>query len=513
MAHGLAQLLPDAAAGDWRYWRSALRVRGAALTTQGTLYLGPKDCLSWQYDVATGGTALTTDVDDDADADDELLDDDADDDDDAHDKHDHTSVDEQEIRERLLSGSLRLVKRSREESAFRRLTHMHFRGISVVYRRLLSPEQMVEGGLAWLGSATPASSSSSLTEYAEWSASPAITGKVWRRVSPHSSLAVEASYGLGRGERPELVLSHARQLSENCQGHLAWAAGPAPGYMASFVYGAERWNASFTVNLGLGSSGLKVTVRRVCDQAQTIFARLRGQLTLAGWSLETGLAKEFAMDSFIAAAARVSHMGVGLRLKIGRAGHRLAIPILLVPSPDPLAFVAVVSFGATAATAVEYLIVRPLRRLAKERARRRVREEVYQRLAERRRQALQERELLRLQAARSRAMEQERNGLVIIRAVYGSATVVERLASPDVPASVLDALEEVCDVTDALQALVDDRDSSLRLYATSKRSLNGFYDPTLGDSEPLLRIWYVFQGEPYEVMIGDLDPLQIGGSL
>jgi hypothetical protein len=521
---GLAQLLPDFAAGDLRYWKSALTIRGASLSTQGSLYLGPKDCISWQYDVATGGMGLSTIEDEDdldgGDDEAETLDDieqeaeDASGDDapragraDHHGGHDETEAQQAQVH--LLPGSVRFLKRTREQSTLRRLTQMHFRGLSLSYRRLVSAEQMVEGGLAWVGSMARSSSLSS--EYGDWSVSPMLTGKVWRRVSPQSSLALEASYGLGRDEYPELVLSHARQLSENWQGHLAWAAGPAPGYMASFVYGAERWNASFTVNLGLGASGLKVTMRRVLDQAQTIFARLRGQLTLAGWSLETGLAKEFAMDSYMAVAARASHLGVGLRLKVGRAGHRLAVPILLYPAPDPLAFVAVASFGATAAAAVEYFIARPLQRLAVERNRRRRREEVSQRLAERRREALQERELLRIQAARSRAMEQDRNGLVIVRALYGSANVIQRFTAPDIPAAVVDALDEVCDVTDALQALVDDRDSSLRLYATSKAALNGFYDPTLGDAEPLLRIWYIFQGQPFEVTIEDLDSLQIGG--
>jgi curved DNA-binding protein CbpA len=548
---GLVQLLPDLVAGESLYWRSAIVVRGAALDTQGSWYLTPKDCLSWQYQVATSGSAGVMSDDDDDDDDDEDDDDDMDDDfgeDGQTDEHNenqdpHTStwesstVDSAHERrssaayasgstnatsksssrapgttsrddDAHLRGTPPMLKHARDEPLFRKLTQVQCRGISVSYRRLVSSEQMMEAGLAWAGS--PSRTGATLFADDSWTARPLLSGKLWRRVSPHASLALEASYALGRDQRPELLLSHARQISERWQGHLAWAAGPAPGYMASFVYGAEQWNAAFTVNLGLGASGIKFTLRRLCDQAQTIIARLRAHLSLSGWSLETGLAKELALDSYVAVAARVSHVGVALRLRLSRAGHRLTVPILLFPNPDPLAFVAVASIGATTAAAIEYLALRPLRRLAQERNRRRIRERVYQKLVERRRQALEERELLRPQAARSRALEQQRNGLVIVRALYGAAEVVRRMHSPDVPVAVIDALEDVCDVTDALQALVDDRDSSLRLYATSKAALTGFFDPTMGDAELALRIWYLLRGEPLQVTIGDLDPLYIG---
>ncbi|KAK4536516.1 hypothetical protein CDCA_CDCA08G2541 [Cyanidium caldarium] len=455
---GLAQLLPDLANGDWRYVGSAMAVRGAVLGTQGTLYLSAKDSVSVQYDVTTGGRSTDGDH----------------------------------------GGGWPAAAAN---------------GVNVTARRQFSSNMVGEVGLAWLATTTSGAVRRGEGGGASFIPLPVLTGKIWRRTGAYATLSLEASYSATRQEGLMLVLTHARQLTDQWQGQLSWAAGLAPGCMATFVRGDDKWAVSLGASIGMGATGVKVTLRRAIDFLKDTHARLRAQLTFAGWALEMGVAREFSLDGILAAAVQIAHAGVSLKLKVGRGNHRLGVPILLVPHADPMAFAVLTgSLGALVA-GTDRLLLRPMRQAARERDHRRHREARLGVLAERRRKAQQALELLRGAAERSRQQEREHGGLVIVRAVYGDAEAVAGLDAASIATLAVDELEGVCDVTDALQVMVEHHDSSLRVHGSiSKASLNGFYDPTLHDGERVLRVWYTHRGRALDVTVGDLEPLVLGGT-
>lgn len=466
-ATGLAQLLPDFLDGDLRYIRSAMRVRGAMLGTQGTVYLTTRDSITVQYDVATGFGGGGGDAEGDASA--------------------------------------------TAES----------KGIVVAGRHQFSGDMVGEAALSFVGAQVP----------------PIVSAKMWRRTSKFTSMALEGSYSQ-RYDGLLLVLSHARQLSDRWHGQLSWAAGPSPGFMATFVRSAERWSLSFSARVGMGATGVKASIKHLLFDAAT-YVKARAQLSLAGWALELGAARELAMDSIVGTGVQLAHTGISVRVKAGRGDHRVGVPILLLPNPHPMAFVAITGTLSAVLASTEWFIVKPLRWAARERQRQRGQTERREEIEAARVRAQQALQLMQRDVERSRVRERAReNGLLIVRGVYGDPDAVARLGDTPPDAKYLQGgaqvgnddgnggngsgngggdggggyVPEVCDVTDALQYMVDGVDSSLTLYgATSKASLNGFYDPTFHAEDKALRVWYTVGDRAYDVTVDDDERLYIGG--
>ena len=102
-------------------------------------------------------------------------------------------------------------------------------------------------------------------------------------------------------------------------------------------------------------------------------------------------------------------------------------------------------------------------------------------------------------AARVRAQEAKKKGLVILKGVYGCAESVK------VPAKV-QQMEGALEVTTALQFMV--KESRLRLYAGSKKEYMGFWRPVEAEKVRLL-VRYQYGDKVYEVEVGDAEPLYL----
>jgi len=107
--------------------------------------------------------------------------------------------------------------------------------------------------------------------------------------------------------------------------------------------------------------------------------------------------------------------------------------------------------------------------------------------------------------------EEEINGLVIIRGLYGKLDEMPNFNENSKPSRIYNLPPDttnikIFDVTLPLQYLIED--SKLELYKVSKSSLIGFFDPCPLETK-FLEIIYRYQGEMYIVTIKDIEELHL----
>lgn len=100
-------------------------------------------------------------------------------------------------------------------------------------------------------------------------------------------------------------------------------------------------------------------------------------------------------------------------------------------------------------------------------------------------------------AEKKKHVEEEKQGLVILQAVYGDAEAIR------VPSKVKQ-MEDGIDVTIPLQFMTDN--SKLRLYAGSKKEYMGFWKSS---EKCRLYVRYCFNEKVYEVEVEDDEPLYL----
>jgi DnaJ family protein C protein 11 len=192
--------------------------------------------------------------------------------------------------------------------------------------------------------------------------------------------------------------------------------------------------------------------------------------------------------------------GIYLDLSWSRLGQSISIPVLLFFNEEELslkAFFYTVSVPCILYSAFEFIIMRPHIRRKRRRLiatqRKKLRENVVKRRAE-----AEEATLLMTPAVEHRqALENERGGLVILRAHYG-------VRGPG-PNSWNAA--EVAEVTISLAALVDNGQVALP-KGLDKSQLIGFWDPA-PLTKKVLQVKYLFGGKVHEVEVHGNEALVI----
>ncbi|KAJ3414219.1 hypothetical protein HDV05_006836 [Chytridiales sp. JEL 0842] len=300
-----------------------------------------------------------------------------------------------------------------------------------------------------------------------------------------------------------------------------------------------------------------------------------GYFRLIGWGIRaragvniatgTGVGVSLAVDRKVSKHSRIgmgveSSMlgGVSLRLRFMRLGQKFVVPILLTPQLDIQVAVYATLIPLLIAAAVDRLIVEPYRKKSLKERLAKVREENASLLHQRKLEALEAIKLMKDQVARKTELEESKNGLVILQAIYGKLppSTVPRSAhgwaegggrswrslfegdgiggwttpshlqgrgsEVEMPSEkAADRKEEgeqreeegvkeeeeeeeeklYIDVRIPVQGLVVN--SQLHISGGhSKSQIVGFYDPCLGEPKSL-RITYKFQGRLHEVEVDD----------
>ncbi|XP_054714168.1 dnaJ homolog subfamily C member 11-like [Uloborus diversus] len=296
----------------------------------------------------------------------------------------------------------------------------------------------------------------------------------------------------------ELML--ARQLDKQTAGYLTWKKGHSSSVNTMVVHDAEKCRFVGGIQFGVRTSFITFSyIRKLEDDG-----KLKGSIKFGvfGAVFEYGCEKKVSQRSTAGAALMIGiPSGVTLKLKINRANQTFNFPILLSEEIIPSAIFYGTVTPIVGWYVVKTFIIDPYHRKQKERETEKVKEANAQKMMERKKEALMAVSLMQETYRRIKSQEEERNGLIISQAIYGSAEELSNLDS-----DTIDTQQNLFDVTVQLQCLV--KDSRLSLPNRSKSNLPGFYDPCLGEDK-CLRVNYLYRNISHSVTVEDCDPLRI----
>eukprot|EP00123_Amoebidium_parasiticum_P005462 comp16651_c0_seq1/m.14849 comp16651_c0_seq1/g.14849 ORF comp16651_c0_seq1/g.14849 comp16651_c0_seq1/m.14849 type:complete len:554 (-) comp16651_c0_seq1:203-1864(-) len=325
------------------------------------------------------------------------------------------------------------------------------------------------------------------------------TVKGFRSLDPHTfaTLAGTAQGRFGMHPRFGTTAVIGRRLEPRTMGYLTWKWGLENNMNTSVVRSTE--SSSLALALQIGQPAL---IACTCAYKVNDDLKLKGvaQVGTSGMTVEYGADRKISRyNKFGMWVAIGIPSGVVVKVKFSRANQTFLFPIQIAETAtsSPVLWGSFVPIGIF--WAVTNLIIEPYRKMEQKRKLERLREENAVMLAERRREAEAAQRLMRDSVEKRVQAEEDKKGLVIVRAWYGNLSAGTPCAGEDEGLG-----PRVIDVTIPLQALV--KDSQLHLQEHSKSGLPGFYDCAIGEDKSL-RVQYCFRDRLHEVTIADDEPL------
>ncbi|KAI1316026.1 hypothetical protein EDD11_010489 [Mortierella claussenii] len=298
-----------------------------------------------------------------------------------------------------------------------------------------------------------------------------------------------------------LVMTFGRRITKGATGYMTyrtgeWALGSwGPLFedrrdFSSMSLGITsvdtKENYQVELHAGVVQSHLRVDRTWTLDDSTRV--RVGARLSnLAGASASIGADRKITEHTKLGLAVEIALSGgLAFNLKVMRLGQSVTIPILLSSEVKPkfVFWTTVAPVCAMAALNIGY--IKPKRRRERAEKLQELRRVHAEFIANQRKEAEESISLLRESTARKAKQEQDKDGLVILEALYGNLNA-----------------GLVADVTIPVQALVNNSQLALP-GGHSKNHILGFYDPCLGEKKQL-RIRYEFQKRIHEVIVADLD--------
>ncbi|KAK3104741.1 hypothetical protein FSP39_009031 [Pinctada imbricata] len=297
-----------------------------------------------------------------------------------------------------------------------------------------------------------------------------------------------------RGFKPYFRNILVYQLDRHLQGRLTYNV--LVSVKTDLIYETEQHRAAIGVQVGVMSSFCQLSYERKFQDHGFKF-RVVGKLSTTGAILQYGCEKKISQFSWLSGTMSVGTSGVSLDVRVSRGQQTFMFPIKLSDVIEPSAVFYGTLIPSVVYFAVKKLIVDPYIRQQEKEKQDNVKEEQLEKLRQKKQEAAATIELMKETVERNIEYEERRNGLIIVKAVYG------QLITQD---GVL--VESQCiDVRVPLQALV--KDSQLILMdSKTKSGIPGFYDPC-PDEEKSLYIRYTFRNRPHQVTITDSEPIRI----
>eukprot|EP00124_Ichthyophonus_hoferi_P001503 Ihof_evm2s80 gene=Ihof_evmTU2s80 len=286
-----------------------------------------------------------------------------------------------------------------------------------------------------------------------------------------------------------------RQLDPAMMGYLTWKWGLENNMSTSVVRTAENQSVSLAFQIGRPS-----LVACTCDYKVNDELKLKAsvQVGTSGMAVEYGGDRKFSRHNKFGLGVSIgTNTGVVVKAQFTRANQTFMFPIQIaeLPAASPIVWGSLVPIGLF--YAVTAFIIDPWREMEKKRKLERLREENALLLEERRREAEAAVKLMKDGVEKRAQLEEDKKGLVIVRAWYGNLSIDPQPTNENSPPKIID-------VTIAIQSLV--KDSQLHLHESTKSGLPGFYDCAIGE-EKKLRIQYRFRGHLHEVILSDEEPM------
>ncbi|KAM3402595.1 hypothetical protein ACQJBY_006448 [Aegilops geniculata] len=355
--------------------------------------------------------------------------------------------------------------------------------------------------------------------------------QTFRQISPNSTATSGIALSLRDGS-VNLSNGWTRQLSEDTVGNIQLVLGTESNISVGWHKKDEKRSAAGEIKFGTNSFGASAHyTHRFSSKSH---GRIAGRVGSTALDFEIGGGRRISEFSTVRMLYNIgiqpvilifiigSEMqGVTWKFELNRAGQKLVIPVLLSTDFNALFVTGAFAIPSTLYFLLQVLIfltylhsypgrntyvVKPyyLRR-EKQKTLEKM-DSLSTQLTEARQAAKKSQRLLEPVSNRKKNKQQESDGLVITKALYGNHKKVKESSQ----LSEIDdnVASQVLDVTIPLNFLVTEA-GQLKLHEGIKKSgIMGFYDPCPGDPK-LLLVEYIFHGRQYKVMADDYGALSI----
>jgi len=325
----------------------------------------------------------------------------------------------------------------------------------------------------------------------------------WRALSSLSSAKISLRLA---GIWAQLRCAAMRQLSARTSAKLQYIiGGPEAGVKMRAQRVGQR--SSLTGFYWVGLEAWRIGAAYSNRVSARTSMSLNLNLGEGGPVLDVGCRRRISGNSAFSCHCMLSALkGVTLKLSLGRMGQDLAVPLLLANKVSLHASLLATLLPSLLATLAKVVWIGPRKRKRRLRQLQQLRQEKAEEVTRARREATSDVELMQYAVERKRQQEEERSGVIILKALFGRLDPApERRGAESAAWPVLD---ETCslEVSAALQYLLED--SRLQLFNSSKAGLPGFCDPCPGEDKRLY-VLYRFKGRLHEVVVGDTAPLSL----
>jgi len=267
---------------------------------------------------------------------------------------------------------------------------------------------------------------------------------------------------------------------------------------SSVVYNHNDYRIACKLQLGIPHSLVVTSFSYKLPEDASLLLNIKAGTF--GAVLQYGAEHQLSEHSLVSAQVSVgAAVGVSLTLKLTRATHTYSLPIMLSDEINFAALFYGTSVPIALYSALQFLFIRPHQRREKERKSAEEEELMIDEINNKRLEAASLVSMMKETVSRKVEQERARRGLLIIEAWYGRFVTQSTSKSS--------RQSKICDVTTALQSLVED--SRLQLPpGITKSGIPGFYDPC-PSSEKKLKISYSFQNKLHRCIVDDHDCLRI----
>ncbi|KAL4221592.1 DnaJ (Hsp40) [Mactra antiquata] len=320
----------------------------------------------------------------------------------------------------------------------------------------------------------------------------------------HTKLSYDVSDEYLRVGSLSLGSDVSYRFDKHWVGRMHWNVIKPTNISTVISYESERQSGRLQLVLGLLNRYIVTSYTRRFEEhhISTTLAVKVGKFHPSapiGVIVKYGIQKKITDFSHLGATINVGYpSGVQLQIKSTRGHHVFTIPINLSEELVPSAVLYGTFIPLVTYFAVKKLIVDPYILNRKEKNLEKKRQEHKEKLSEKRRQAEALLELMKETIDRIIANEENRNGLIIISALYGKLSSQQETITQN---------EDCIDVTLPIQALVDDS-TLITPDNTTKCDIPGIYDPCVGEDKRLY-IKYKFRRRIHHTVVKDLERIRI----
>lgn len=309
--------------------------------------------------------------------------------------------------------------------------------------------------------------------------------------------------GLSFGEdgSADFDCAFIRRLANSCTGllQLHTGQGQNESVRTGIQWVGEKSSASAFIQAG---SDPHLALKALTYVTDDIKVKIGAKLAVINSSISYGAERDIqGEDNRIAGTIQMDALGVHVRLKYTCMSQRYVVPIHIADEAAAEIVLLGTAIPLLGYFALKRFIIDPYLQREEQREKVEKRRKNRRHLERARQEAKAAVMLMTETVGRKIAAEEAVNGLVIVQALYGQ--VITSMGANNVDVDDFD-LPLVTDVTVPLQCLVDH--SQLRLPASSKAGLLGFYDPC-PDEPKSLRVRYRAMGNMHEVTVNDDEEL------